>query len=202
MRLIVLSPPDFLPNEATAVNQLFENGLTTFHVRKKTENPEKVAEYLAAIDSRYLKNIVLHSPHHSLAERFAVKGLHFRGGEKTEKNTQTTLTYSQSVHSFAEINGVGEELDYFLLSPIFESISKKGYTSGFEEVALTVFLGEKAIKTKKIIALGGINSGTAKQALSMGFDGVAVLGYLWEDFRKTGDLATLIMKFKAIKAIC
>ena len=71
----------------------------------------------------------------------------------------------------------GPELDYGFLSPIFDSISKVGYSAaGFEERSLKVALERSQVP---VIALGGITVSKVAEASKMGFKGVAVLGAVW-----------------------
>lgn len=84
--------------------------------------------------------------------------------------------YSQSVHNWEEWKSF-PSCEYRLCSPVFDSISKQGYTanSGMQQIPDWV----KA-KPELKIALGGITPSNAKMALSMGYDGLAVLGAVWE----------------------
>ena len=67
--------------------------------------------------------------------------------------------------------------DYIFLSPVFDSISKNSHKSSFKKGDITQVLKSSKLK---IYALGGINPETAEKAFRMGFDGIAVLGYIWE----------------------
>jgi thiamine-phosphate pyrophosphorylase len=70
--------------------------------------------------------------------------------------------------------------DYIFLSPVFDSISKNYHKSSFENGEI-----ENVLKSRKqnIYALGGITPENAEKAFRMGFDGVGVLGYIWESDR-------------------
>lgn len=69
-------------------------------------------------------------------------------------------------------------MDYLFLSPIFNSISKEGYESGFtiEELESA---SDKGIINDKVFALGGIDEKTIPELRSISFGGVTVLGALW-----------------------
>lgn len=68
--------------------------------------------------------------------------------------------------------------DACFLSPIFPSISKKGYSGTFTEQELCKHLQTKKVK---VIALGGIEWHKIQQLHAWGFDGAAVLGTIWGD---------------------
>lgn len=57
-----------------------------------------------------------------------------------------------SLHSLQELSEDLQGLDYAFLSPIFDSISKPGYTAAFDAEALRDALSKA---TCPIIALGG-----------------------------------------------
>jgi thiamine-phosphate pyrophosphorylase len=67
--------------------------------------------------------------------------------------------------------------DYIFLSPVFDSISKNYHKSSFGNGEI-----EKILKSsnQNIYALGGITPENAEKAFRMGFDGIGVLGYIWE----------------------
>mmetsp|Transcript_20269 Transcript_20269/g.56475 ORF Transcript_20269/g.56475 Transcript_20269/m.56475 type:complete len:239 (-) Transcript_20269:97-813(-) len=216
-RLVVISPPGMVPQEATTLNRLFASGLQCYHARKPECSLDTVRQLLAAVDPRYHPHIRLHQ-HHQLAQEFDVGGIHYptkllpplplqpyvidshhpnqvpsRAGTEVDASSRDpqampstsrrTLVQSTSLHSLEDLQ-VGKArygaLDYAFLSPIFDSISKKGYMAAkFDPVQLRALLQEHG-KQLPIIALGGISAENCLQALDMGFQGVAVLGSIWE----------------------
>jgi thiamine-phosphate pyrophosphorylase len=185
MELIVISHPSNFPNEGKIITALFEEGLQTFHLRKPKWDKNKTADFLSSIPSQYHKHIVLHH-HHSLAKTFNIKGLHYP--KKKRKNPSKTkwlirlkrifnknLTYSASLHSLGSIPD-NDFFDYVFLSPVFDSISKKGYGQAFTPGALKYAINNA--KTK-VIALGGVSPKNISKAKEYGFSGVALLGAIW-----------------------
>ena len=100
--------------------------------------------------------------------------------------------------SFDEIDDLKYEFDYIFLSPIFDSISKQGYLSNFDETELREYLNASG---KNIVALGGIDSVTAAKCADMGFYGVASLGYIWNP-AINGDSDQSIDNFKSLSGVC
>lgn len=180
--LIVISSPDRVSDEILKVHYLFENGLEKFHVRKPDWEEAEVEEYIQGIDSIYHPKLVIHQ---QLDKNLAynINSVHlsekdrqvfFRtGGE--DLNLEN-IKLSTSIHSMKTYPELEYHFDYCYLSPVFDSISKKGYLAMNE--ADRDLNGKKATK---VIALGGINSSNAQEAMDMGFDGVAVLGSIWEN---------------------
>ncbi len=195
MKIILLSAPDFIPSEIQAVNLLLEKeGIFAFHLRKPDCEVQKVADFLSEINPLFYSRIMIHT-HHSLAAIFPIKGVHFGGsitsGSVFLGNSLESKTCSRAVHSLAELQQFGKKYDYYLLSPIFDSISKKGYHSAFSAQTLKTYFENKEKDHPPVFALGGISPDTIPIAKSIGFQGVAVLGFLWENFRKNRNLSEL-----------
>ena len=85
----------------------------------------------------------------------------------------------RSCHSIEEVKN-STDVDYCFLSPIYDSISKKGYTSHFSAEILTNACREGII-TERVFALGGITPELLPQLQEWGFGGAVMLGYLWEE---------------------
>ena len=78
------------------------------------------------------------------------------------------------------IEALEQQSDYLFLSPIFDSISKQGYSSHFSEQQL-MEAGHEGILGPKVIALGGILPEHMPLLGKYGFGGAAFLGYVWKD---------------------
>jgi thiamine-phosphate pyrophosphorylase len=84
------------------------------------------------------------------------------------------------------------------LSPVFDSISKAGYNSGFTYATLKE-ASKKGIIEGNVIALGGISTSNIASIVDMGFGGVAVLGAVWNRATLEDaimELGSLIQKMK------
>jgi len=182
MKLILISNPFNLNNEHLLLSSLFENGLEYFHLRKPDHSYEELKGYLERIPQQYHNKIVLHS-HHQLANEYNVKGIHFTQKipytKNEELNNRSGLQKSISCHTIDELKNLDQVFDYAFISPVFESISKPGYTASFQLSELKEYLINKTKKVE-LIALGGVKEETIPKAVDMGFDGVAVLGAMWE----------------------
>lgn len=200
MKLIIISPPSFIKNEIELTNLLFKEGLKNYHLRKPNAKRSKIIDFINKIDKEYHKRIILHS-HYDLANELNLKGIHFT--EKTKKDIEKfkTNNYSKSAscHSFEDINLLDNRIDYTFISPIYDSISKKDYKSRFSKESI-----ENYIKTEsniEIIALGGISLDNIENIRQLGFDGIAVLGSIWNENIIT-DQVSFITNFKLIKEKC
>lgn len=177
MKLIVISSPKNFQSEHQLIEELFVEGLKYFHLRKPTFTKKKIENFIKQIPERYYNRIVLHS-HHALAEKYNLKGMHVKSHQLKEKLNHQQILISTSFHSLEEIEKCEYNYDYAFLSPVFNSISKIGYTSKFNTATLQ--LSEKLLKYKKIIALGGIDEDKINIVKEIGFDGIALLGVIWQ----------------------
>ncbi|NTE04556.1 thiamine phosphate synthase [Agrobacterium tumefaciens] len=180
MDLIVISTPQSIDNETAMINQLFDAGLTCFHLRKPEWNIKQSVNLLQGIDQAFHPNIAIHQ-HHMLQDDFNIRHLHYperhranSGAENWNDQKQKGFALSTSIHQLAKIP-LMKEFDYVFFSPVFDSLSKPGYQSQLEEG----FLLEKMNHLPKVIALGGVDETNLHKARKMNFDGVAVLGAIW-----------------------
>lgn len=198
MKLIVLSDPTNFNNEHKVLCSMFEAGLEYYHLRKPDFSKEEMESFIKQIPSKYFHRIVLHS-HHELVEKYDLKGKHLSSKTAELKGDQKYI--STSFHSLNEIENCKEKYDYVFLSPIFDSISKQDYKSNFDKKQLTYFFAHHT-KNFDVIALGGINEKTISNALSYGFNGVAVLGGIWisnNPIEKFNVLLNVCMEFNKTK---
>lgn len=179
--MIVISSPDFLPDEARSINRFFEEGMKYFHLRKPFSRKEEVKELIKAINPAYYDRISLHQ-HHELAEEFGISRLHFSEKhyglttpEVWKKLTDNGFRLSTSIHELAQLKTISPVFSYAFFGPVFDSISKRGYKSTLQDD----FVLSNDLKTVKVIAIGGIDLSNISKIPAMNFDGVAVLGAIW-----------------------
>ncbi|MBE7692382.1 thiamine phosphate synthase [Tenacibaculum finnmarkense] len=188
--IVLISPEKDVANEMQILHQLFEAGLECYHLRKPFKDYQEHIVYLNQIPEKYHNKIVTHY-FHELVNEYSLKGIHFQEQKRRdalENGSRYFIglkmigkTMSSSFHEPEELANCDIEFDYHLLSPIFSSISKKGYQGrGFDVNNID----------KTIIGMGGITSETISKTLALGFQGIGVLGGVWnsqnavESFKK------------------
>ena len=129
MRTVVITDPEFLPGETQAVTALLEAGAWRVHVRKPGADAAEVEALLEKLPERYRQRISLHDCH-ELAARYGVGGVHLNARNPLPPQEFMGMV-SRSCHSFGELAECAPVCDYMFLSPIFDSISKKGYVARF-----------------------------------------------------------------------
>ena len=191
--IVLIAPEKDIDNEIEILHQLFDEGLMYYHFRKPTKTKEEHVSYLKQINEEYHNRIITHY-FHELINEFDLKGIHFQEQKRIDalENGKEYFiglnmlgkTMSSSFHEPEELDVCDIEFDYHLLSPVFSSISKKGYEGrGFDVNHID----------KTIVGMGGINTKTIKQTLELGFEGVGILGGVWNAENPVGS-------FKEIKS--
>lgn len=186
MKFILLSPPADRPAELQTVQTLFENGLPCYHLRKPNWDMERMSGWLTALPARWRGKVWLHS-HHELANDFQVGGIHFRDYPSTAALPLESLTthrpVSRSCHDIPCLRLALGHNDSVFFGPIFPSFSKPGYGPVPSEVLTTLqpLLNNRDPNGRRtmVFALGGISVAGVEPCQKLGFDGVAVLGAVW-----------------------
>ncbi|WP_294295971.1 thiamine phosphate synthase [uncultured Chryseobacterium sp.] len=176
--IIIITPEQSVRNETEIINELFREGLDLLHVRKPVMDATAMRNYIKCIDSCYHEQLVLHS-HYILAEEFGTSRLHFKESERQDIPDHLFEEYivSTSVHNIGCFNALDTRWEYALISPVFPSISKKGYGNGTK---ILESIRQRENDNSGLIALGGINQYNIDTVFSENVDGAALLGAVWE----------------------
>lgn len=188
MEVIVFTQPEYWDYEEKVVERFFRAGLQTLHIRKPEYSTEQMMAYIEKIPKKYRNRIVIHS-HHELAIQYGLKGIHITEGHRKEKKwldvklffyriLRPKMTMSTSFHSLGSFKKVKRKYSYVILSPVFDSISKKDHKPNFTLAKMEEMLR----KTKyRVVGVGGIDEDKIQTAQQMGFYGVGLLGSIWKD---------------------
>ena len=174
--IVVITAEGSVSEEAATCQALLEGGLRTLHIRKPHASIAEVQALIREIDPDFRDRLIVHE-HHELVNEMNLGGYHIKSHGKTPVDTQGKHV-SRSFHDFEEIGSYAQTLHYGFLSPIFHSLSKSGYKSGFSMESLKVFLSNTL--RFPVYALGGVSTENVSLAKSLGFRGAAVLGNIWQ----------------------
>ena len=179
MKLIVISPEAEDPREQSVLVKLFAAGLTSYHLRKPGWSRDDLVAFLRALPTEFHPRIVLHT-HHDLAAEFALGGVHDRDQPQSESNPIGYSWRSRAVHDLATLRASLDDYDRLLFSAVFQPFSNpsRGPDSRFSSVDLRAAL--VLPRRAEVIALGGIDASRIGACRELGFDGVAVLGAIWQ----------------------
>ncbi len=193
--LVVISYPTGIADEATIMNNLFDEGLGILHIRKPGVAIDEIRWLIHKIRPQYHHRISLH-PYHELARDFGIKRLHYTETNRKEMSAEVFIKLkaenyilSTSIHQVQDYNSLPTVFDYTFFGPVFNSISKPGYTA----VIADDFIFPVRANHSKAIAIGGINATNILKVKEMRFNGAAVLGMIWQ---KPGES---ILQFKALQ---
>ena len=189
--VVVVSSPLPIQKESDLINQLFENGLEYFHLRKPDYGEDEIIAMLNEISSKYHKHISLHT-HLHLAEDFKMNRLHFNEFKRENgeyKNYGKDWIKSTSIHSDTILAEGLNEFDYCFYGPVFNSISKEGY---HKMNSLNIDHIRK-IYINKVIGIGGIDDKNLNVLKKKGYGGIAVLGSIWQQSQNA------VLNFKTIQ---
>jgi len=185
--LLAITPPGGAA-ELPWLAPLFAGGLRRLHVRKPGWSRAELADYVQAIAPQYRPRLVLHA-HYALAPALGLGGIHLTEAARRAPGLARLLraqgghSLSASLHSLADVQRHRRRYSYVLLSPVFDSISKEGYPSGFDLAQVRAVLHKLAARPgyrPRVLALGGVAAANVARARQAGFAGAAVLGSLWQ----------------------
>ncbi len=170
--LAAITVPDTFPGEAECLEGLLEAGLQRLHLRKPAA-ADTLDALLRKLSSRWHSRLVLHG-NLELAAQYGISQIHGPVRYRKEKS----MTLSTSVHTWEEVKRLPDGLAYTFLSPLFNSISKPGYRA-----QNGLLQRPPGAYPCPVIGMGGIAEDTIQAVLDKGWEGAAVLGWLWEEPR-------------------
>lgn len=206
MELVIVSSPRKKDGEVSDVIRMFEAGLERFHLRKPGTSKKYIKEFIEQIPNKYRNRIVIHSNHH-YAWKYKLGGIHIsKKHRKKHFNLRLKLFWyrlrnpkiviTRSCHKLADLYSESLRYDYVFLSPVFDSISVNTLSGGFNQRGLVSALEETNIR---VFAMGGVQPNKFQQIAELGFDGSAILGYLWSADNRMEAFQQCVDELKALR---
>lgn len=199
MELVVITPEKLILREAEAINRLFDEGMKTLHIKKSRISELSVSKLLNQINPDYYNRIVVHK-YCGLARQFCLKGVHLQNDQTQEPWDVSGLSVSKTCYALKELSEI-DRYDYVFLSPVFDSISQKEYTTHFKPGRLRV-AGEKKLLNQKVYAWRGVTASKIPLVAGYGFGGAAVLGAIWSTFERQQNIDAVLRRFDLLRAAC
>lgn len=169
IRLFAITQPEFWLGESEAIVRLLtEGGYDRVHVRKPGCSERDIETLLSAVPVRLRSRLSLHDCH-EMALRFGT-GVHLNSRNQVLPPGFKGVL-SRSCHLLKELGDI-DAFDYVFFSPVFESVSKKGYMPRYTVDELR----RSNLVTHKVIALGGVRPEVLQLLENLGFGGAAMLG--------------------------
>lgn len=176
MLLIAITLPYAIDEEVAIIRHLLADGVDIIHLRKPDADISYCRGLLSQLSADERARIVIHD-YWTLYEEFALRGIHLNRNVRTLPD-QYRGSRSRSCHSFEEVVRYKSECDYLFLSPIFDSISKMGYSSAYSHEELQC-AADEGIIDERVVALGGVTPDKISYLRSLGFGGVAMSGAIY-----------------------
>lgn len=174
MEILAITPEDWEAGELETCNLLLSAGLSRLHIRKPNWRPEKIRAYIEKLDARFFHQISIHGEF-EIARQMKLGGIHWKSGQHAKAFKGIS---SKSCHSLEVLMKEKANLDYAFLSPVFDSISKKGYNSTID---LESFSRHTVGFTQfPIYALGGVQPSNLALLSEAGFRGGVLMGAIWQ----------------------
>lgn len=175
---IVITKPTFFEGEERAIERLLHEGVADLiHLRKPSSTEAQMEGLLKALPADLYGRLVLHD-HFPLAQKYHLYGIHLNGRNPLPPLTWTG-SVSRSCHSLDEVKAWKPQCQYVSLSPVFDSISKRGYLSAFT-LADIAEAHNRGVIDRQVYALGGVTFSRINEVKAMGFGGALILGDAWK----------------------
>lgn len=178
-RLIGITSEKPIFREQERITAMIRSGrVCYFHIRKPAFNEEQLRAYLRLFPQDVRESLTLHD-HHGLAAEMGLGGVHLNRRNPQLAENLKGKRVSVSCHSIEEILQWKAKADYCFLSPVFDSISKQGYRSGFALNELKR-LFDDGVLDDRVCALSGVTFDNIPQLEAVGFTSFALLSALWK----------------------
>lgn len=176
MKIIAITTPKIISDDGYIIRGLLDNGVDIVHLRKPESTIDECRVLLSNLGDEYRARIVVHD-YPELYSEFSLRGVHINKNIGTLPDGYDGLR-TRSCHSLEEVVRYKDECDYLFLSPIFDSISKAGYHSAFDECSLRQ-ASISGVIDSRVIALGGVTFDRIDYLKELNFGGVAMSGAIY-----------------------
>lgn len=183
MKIIIITSPGYVKEEIGSIARLLDSGLIDrIHLRKPSLDEADTRRLIESISPAYRPSITIHD-HLRIAKDLGIGGIHLNSRNPFPPKERFSGLISRSCHSVVELRETAmassPPVDYCFLSPVFDSISKKGYKGSitpqdFRDMSSAGLLDER------VYALSGITPERIPILKEAGFKGAAILGAAWE----------------------
>jgi thiamine-phosphate pyrophosphorylase len=179
--MIIITPDIIGQKEIELIHSIPWNDKLILHLRSSVYQKNVIADILSDMDHSIYPFLVIHNHIDLLYEQPLLNRIHlseYKSACIAQIPAEITWTISTSVHDISTFNGLDQRFSYAFISPVYPSISKKGYkqTTDFKMENIR----KRTNYCTQLIALGGINDQNICELTMMGYDDVALCGHLWQ----------------------
>lgn len=189
--LLIITHADHLPGETERWKELLSAGADAILLRKPGWTEDNYVTLLDQTDPEIYPQLLI-AQYCQLQRRYGLLGAHFSEHLRNSTPPQWLeamrsegCLLSTGIHDTSTLPVMTAHWDLLLLSPVFDSISKPGYKGQVKEGFRLPRDGNSS--KSRVLALGGVDQSNAGLARQMGFNGIALLGAVWQKPDKAVD---------------
>lgn len=190
----VFSPISERRDERKILENLFNNGLSTFHLCRPDWSASQQKKWLESLPAR-LRPCVVPQQFPNDVKTFKLGGFHAKRASAVPSNFGGNVFLQ--CESFSDVLGVSAFNGVAVLGPIFppkeRDVTVPHRTPA--EFAATVAFCKKSHPKTKILAFGGITAENIHLCKKMGFDGIIVSKAVWKASNPVEAFKNLVKKW-------
>lgn len=207
MQIILYTAPVDIENEIEIIQNTLDAGVDYLYIRKPELDDFSLVDFVEKIPEKYWNKCISSSL--IITKEFNLGGYHFTRDiiEKNEKYNDKVLEWlhtnnkicSVSAHNENEILTYSNKFNHVIVSPIFKSISKQNYSYewNFDELKQNIATIKIRKNNIQLFAVGGIDINNITLVKQLGFNGVGLLGAIWNaSFKAQNELISIIETIK------
>lgn len=193
MKVVLYTSPDEVGNEIDTITQLLDAGVDYLYIRKPELDDFSLVDFVEKIPEKYWKQCI--STSLIITKEFDLGGYHFMRDilQRNALYNDKVLDWlhekdkisSVSAHSIEELKRYAGKFRHVIVSPLFKSISKDNhrYDWNYEDLRIMNydlrFKSEFLNLNSEIFAVGGIDTDKLETVKNLNFDGIGLLGAIW-----------------------
>ncbi|HUH75492.1 MAG TPA: hypothetical protein VLZ75_13940 [Chitinophagales bacterium] len=194
MKKIIYTPEQDHISEIEKIVSMFEMGADYLYLRKPQQEISYWYPYIEQFPFGWESKMM--TSDFKLLHDLNLAGFHFKREvllnlsesdlrENLKMLKEANKVSSVTAHNFDDLKIYDGQFDIVLVSPLFDSISKKGYSANWDFKQLKAYLENRKTSSSLLIGQGGINNKNVSEIQQLGLDGYALLGYIWNTTEDT-----------------
>lgn len=180
-RIAVMSPMNDRNGEHRILFKLFENGLSAYHLRRPHWSASRCCSWIESVPAKWRSRIVIHQYPH-LVRKYNLGGFHQLADGALPGVSGISGKISAQCEDFSDIQKIGKHCRRVMLGPVFPpekyDVTVPRRTLG--EYAAIAAYWRKQGGTAEVFAFGGVSAENIRLCREAGFDGVVVVGAVWD----------------------
>lgn len=188
MKKIIYTPEQDHISEIEKIVAMFELGADFLYLRKPEKDISYFYPYIEQFPFGWESKMI--TSEFKLLHDLNLGGFHFKRevlqqlsendlSENLKMLKESNQISSVTAHTLEDLKKYDGKFDIILISPLFDSISKKEYHGNWDFEVLETYLENRLQLTTLLIGQGGISDKNVSKVELLGLDGYALLGYLW-----------------------